>query len=625
MLSMGGEDRDAAGGRHVFVVLEAGPSSKGLDWDAIRQNVTAAGGYLSLALIDGARSNWIVRPAPTADQIPQSVSTSSAGVAAPGIAASLIDQVMEAQGLVPAIRTTEVRLYGGELAEGELYDALSGEATIRLRVFDKNRLRDGRSVPKPPAPRPQAGTTGSPARPGGTGRTPNPTGTGSTSKRPPAKQNPGTPSGRTPRTTPTASVSTPTGVTGAVRSPAGTSTSPAPSVPRESFAKRYKPVRRIFAGLLAATAVGIGVFPGFVAANIWGYRYPDQADLITQVIASAQSRAFGVALLIGALVAIVGTRARWLPWAGFAYGIVTGVLPAAIPGFLLWQAPHPLATVLTNTAGFWGMWTAYASLLYIGAGIALCVAVSRVLPATPDAVIMARARNRARVREWLGRRSPVDKVAIALVLWLGLTAIVPWLIGRFILQDNILFETGPGVFEPSAREFWPYAIPLYLGGLAIVLVLAGLAMVFQPWKGRNGLGLTGIVLVGAGVAAGMFGTTLWAAAEEGTATRLTSTAFPFADEFLTCGHAEASLTDASGETWLYQVWTARIKNSEVGTSDCNRIQIYKGWQHVGTVDLPEGQVVIDGPAFVSGATTADAVFQYVQTDGQTIPLTVAEQ
>lgn len=624
---MGGEERDAAGGRHVFVALEAGSSSKGLDWDAIRQNVAATGGYLSLALIDGAKSNWIVRPVPTAAQIPAQVSTASAGTAAPGIAAMLVDQVMEAQGLVPAIRTTEVRLYGGDLAEGELYDALRGEATIRLRVFDKNRLRDGRAVAKRPAPRPQAGTTGSPA---GAGRTPNRTGASSAPKRPATKPNPGPPSGTSPRVTPTVSVpkvrvSTTTGATGAVRSPVGAPTSSPPAVPRESFGKRYKPVRRIFGGLLAAAVVGMGVFPGFVGANIWGYSYPGEAALITEVISSAQSRAFGVALLIGALVATVGTRARWLPFAGFAYGIVAGVLPAAIPGFLVWQAPPPLVTVLTNTAGFWGMWTAYAALLYIGAGIALCVAVSRILPATPDAVIKTRARNRAAVREWIGRRSPVDKVVIALVLWLGLTALVPWLIGRFILQDNILFETGSGVFDPSAREFWPYAIPLYLGGLAIVLVLAGLAMVFQPWKGRNGLGLTGIVVVGAAVAAGMFGATLWVSVEEATATRLTSTAFPFADQFLTCGHAEAPLMDAAGETWLYQVWTARIKNSDVGSSDCNRINVYKGWQRIASVDLPEGQVVIDGPVFVSGTTTADAVFQYVQTDGQTIPMTVGDQ
>lgn len=640
-----GDAQASARGRHVFIVVEAGQASKGFDWTAIRQNIAATGGYLSLALIDGVRSNWIVRPVPTADQIPTQVSTVGAGTASPGVAAAIIDQLMEAQGLVPAIQTTEVRLYGAALAETELNDALSGEKTVQLRVFDKSALRAARSTYKPPAAAAQKPATKGTSKATNTqtagkrtaastnlppayylrqqARSASPSAGQATTNTPkPVRQTASRPSPATPTTAPVAA----TPATVAASSPAaGTpQTTKAPS-PREGFVARFKPMRRLFAGVLAAITVILGVFPGYVWTNIWGYSYPRDAALIADVVSYAQSRAFGVALLFGALIALAGTRARWLTMLGFGYGLLSGVVPGVIPDVLVWPAPPVVVGVLANTASFWGMWMAYAPVLYIALGVVLISSVAKILPETPQSVVAARARNRASTRDWLGKRSPVDKFAISLLLWAAFTAVVPWLVGRFVLQDNILFRTGSGVFDTDAREFWPYALPLYVGGMAALLTLAGLALVLQPWSGRKGAGIAGLFLVAAGLASGNFGTTLWASAEEGTATRLVSTAFPFDDQFLTCGHAEAVLTDDSGESWLYQVWTARIKGSDVGSRDCNRIQVYKGWQHVDTKDLPEGQVVTDGPEFVSGTTVADAVFQYVQSDGQTIQLSANGQ
>lgn len=632
-------------GRHVFIVVEAGPAAAGLDWAAVRREVLAAGDCLSFALTDQANSHWIVRAGRTSQQIPEQVSTSAAGIAARGIATAVIGQILEAPRFVPMIQETEVRLYGTALAETQLNDALSGEKTVQLRVFDKSTLRAARSTYKAPTsapPKPATPRTGTAS----SAQTAGKSATAST-KLPPAyylrqqAKKATLPAGQATTQTPNSAHQTASRPSPAPPTPApivakpGPVAAPSPPVgippsanvpsPGEGFGARFKPMRRLVAGVLTAVTVILGVFPGYVWTNIWGYSYPRDAALIADVVSNAQSRAFGVALLLGTLIALVGTRARWLTMLGFGYGVLAGVVPGAIPDFLVWPAPPAISGVLVNAASFWGMWMAYAPVLYIGLTIALISAIAKILPETPQSVVAARARNRASTRDWLGKRSPVDKFAISLLLWLAFTAVVPWLVGRFFLQDNILFNTDPGVFDTDAREFWPYALPLYVGGMAALFILAGLAMVLQPWTGRRGPGFAGLFLAAAALVAGNFGATLWTSAEEGTATRLTSTAFPFDDQFLTCGHAEAVLTDDSGTPWLYKVWTARIKGSDVGSRDCNRIQVYKGWHHVDTNDLPEGQVVTDGPDFVSGTTSADALFQYVQSDGQTIPLSVSGQ
>jgi hypothetical protein len=152
LLAMSEEKSTASRGRHIFILFEAGASFNSKDWEALRQNVLVGGGYLSLALADGAGSNWVVRPAPCSAQIPVQVFTSGANTVLHGFAAAVIDQVLEAQAQVPGIRVTEIHLYGGALAETELHDALAGEPTIRLLVSDRGGLRKGRSTHTPSVP-----------------------------------------------------------------------------------------------------------------------------------------------------------------------------------------------------------------------------------------------------------------------------------------------------------------------------------------------------------------------------------------------------------------------------------------------------------------------------------------
>ena len=360
---MSDQTRNANGERHVFVVVEAGAFAKALDWTTVRQSVIDAGGYLSLALADGARSKWVVRPAPSATEIPTLASTSAAKVAGSGIAASVIDQVLEAQALVPTIQFTEIRLYGGALAETELNKALKGEPTIQLRVFDNGMLRSPRSTYKPPAALRSAAAKHGPMQP-----------------------NPNSAPGRMVGSKIPTPKPTPTRVTAQASASPRNLGSVAPAAVwragRNSFIKRHGLVRRVIAGLIAASIVGIGVFPGYVWTIIWSYSYPADAPLIAEMVAFEQSQAFGASLLFGLLVALVGARARWLALLGLAYGIVAGILPAAIPDFLAWPAPSPLAATLSNVAAFWGMWTAWAPVLYIAAGIVLCVAVSNILRAS---------------------------------------------------------------------------------------------------------------------------------------------------------------------------------------------------------------------------------------------------
>ncbi|GAB2736832.1 hypothetical protein GCM10027090_05250 [Sinomonas soli] len=357
------------------------------------------------------------------------------------------------------------------------------------------------------------------------------------------------------------------------------------------------------------------MFPGWVWGHIWGYSYPRDATLIADTLSWAQARAFGPSLLLGALVALVGTRVRRLALLAFGYGALSGVLPGIIPEFLVWAPPQPLYSFMNNTDGFWGEWTAWAPLIYIGIGLWLCNAASKALPKTPQHVLDARKRFRRSSKDFLGRRSPIDKAVLAWLVGLALTGVGPWLIGRFVLQDNIMYTTSSGVFNRSARGFWPYVPTLYLGGLAALLLLGGIAMALQPWVGRIGPGFVGLVLVGASFAVGSLGTSLWQAQENATVQQLMETPFPFDNSYYTCGHAEASLKDASGKSWLYQVWSARIAGSQVAADACNRVVIYQGWQQLKTYDLPSGQTITAAPEFVSGQTSANAIFQYGKSDG----------
>ncbi|CAN7326690.1 hypothetical protein [Arthrobacter sp. LjRoot14] len=315
---------------------------------------------------------------------------------------------------------------------------------------------------------------------------------------------------------------------------------------------------------------------------------------------------------------------RWLALLGFGYGALVGLFPTIIPEFLVWTPPGPLYSFFVNTNGFWREWTAWAPLIYIGIGLWLCNAASKALPKTPQHVIDARKRLRQSSRDFLGRRSPIDKAVLAWLVGLALTGVGPWLIGRFVLQDNIMYTTTSGVFNRSAREFWPYVPTLYVGGVAALLLLGGIAMVLQPWVGRIGPGIVGLALVGASFAVGSFGTSLWQAQEDATAQRLMGTPFPFGDSYYTCGHAEASLMDASGKSWLYQVWSARIAGSQVAADACNRVVLYQGWQQLKAYDLPSGQTITAAPEFVSGDTSANAMFQYGTSDGSKVQVKVGQ-
>ncbi|WP_091325171.1 hypothetical protein [Arthrobacter sp. cf158] len=346
--------------------------------------------------------------------------------------------------------------------------------------------------------------------------------------------------------------------------------------------------------------------------------------MIVDVISSAQSHAFGPSLLFGLLVALVGTRIRRLSLLGFGYGALSGVLPTLIPEFLVRTPPGPLYGFFVNTNGFWGEWTAWAPLIYIGIGLCLCNAATKALPKTPQHVIDARKRLCQSSKDFLGRRSPIDKAVLSWLVGLALTGVGPWLLGRFVLQDNIMYTASSGVFNRSAREFWPYVPTLYVGGVAGLLLVGGIAMVLQPWTGRVGSGLVGLALVAVSLPVGSFGTSLWQAQEDATAQRIVVTPFPFEDSYYTCGHAEASLLDASGKSWLYQVWSARMAGSQVSADACNRVVIYQGWQRLRADDLPSGQTITAPPEFVSGQTSADAIFQYGKSDGSKVQVKVGQ-
>lgn len=320
---MGSSVNIAGPGQHVFVVIEGKKIPSGLKWSALRASAVSSGGFLSLALVNGAQSTWIVRPSTSPDHIPDKVFTAGSDQSRPGAARKIVDQVMESTAIIQSIRTTEIRLFGGASFEGELHDALAGAPNVTLKVASGSTLRDSRSS-----------------------TTTNKTRLAVTTKKAPAPTPAPQPKSAAPSTRPTPSPS-----------PDASSSATVELSRRVSFGRRFT------AALLTTVLVLTGVFSGWVWSKIWSdFENRDSAETFV-LIAQTQSRAFGLAVVVGFATLMLGRRAQAFGAGGLVLGAIVGIWPSSIPSFLIIEVADRLNTLFAAVAGFWGSWIWAAPIL----------------------------------------------------------------------------------------------------------------------------------------------------------------------------------------------------------------------------------------------------------------------
>lgn len=379
-------------GRHVFVLLEG--DARGFDLSALRREFVAGGGFVSVALVNGKRSNWVVRPMPNVDLEFAQVSPQSASRAESGILVDVADQIFEAQALVPVITSTEVRIYGGEFLEAELVRGLAGDPSIRIFVYDGSRLRAARSVQtlsghaaaETPSPSAQETPTGfRPAPASGRQATHGSYGAYSL---PQVSMTQGR--SRTSSAATSAKASVPA-ASGSTRSksakPQATPPKTWAATSTGGMSSSQRPELRLFrrtlAGFLTAATVSFGVFPGFVWSRLWASSSPtDQMD-IPLAVAHAQAEVFGIAVSLGLLVAVLGSRLRLLPLFSLGIGGGLGLAPGSIQDSLAWHAPPVICEVFRTMSEFFDDGLAWMPIVYIFACAWLVMVVSDLLAPSP--------------------------------------------------------------------------------------------------------------------------------------------------------------------------------------------------------------------------------------------------
>lgn len=127
-----------------MVVAEPRHAS-GLDWPRMRREAGERGAIISLLEASESGVKWLVPAGPANSAASSASIRSGGGTATVGSGAAVIDKLFEAQALVPTIKETEIRLYGGALLETELANTLEAEATILLTVSEKGGFRAGQS------------------------------------------------------------------------------------------------------------------------------------------------------------------------------------------------------------------------------------------------------------------------------------------------------------------------------------------------------------------------------------------------------------------------------------------------------------------------------------------------
>lgn len=195
----------------------------------------------------------------------------------------------------------------------------------------------------------------------------------------------------------------------------------------------------------------------------------------------------------------------------------------------------------------------------------------------------ARARAEASRRADLSTQRALDWWVIGCVIGLGMTVLVPWLVGRFLSRDTALLPAGttapPIVRSYLRQELGDYFRADYLTGLSVLSVIAAALLLIRPWRGRLAAILAGLVLLPMSWYFHTAAVARWSLEE---AKVEASRIFPMPEsatggKYLTCGMSNVFERDGA----KYYTWSAEIK----GTDECNRIEVYRDWNRIAVVDF----------------------------------------
>jgi hypothetical protein len=363
--------------------------------------------------------------------------------------------------------------------------------------------------------------------------------------------------------------------------------------------KEFPIARRLSAATLTAVSFLMVFFSLQVLRHIW----PGLDEFLQAPSSLVKSTSLVVptAVLWAAIVGLAGQLARILPWLAVLNALVLGVLPLTLPYLVSAGIPRSpgMYDFLNNAlAGMDRRIAIFALAVCAPLALWLTSRVNAVIPAPSIALIASRAVMRTGL-------SSTDRKVLKLGIILIAAMVPAWLIGRFLLQDRILFKAGAGVFDVAGRQFWPYAVPLWVGGAIVILLsMAAVLVLNVRWRGRYIAPLVGALIVMLALfVLRPIATQLWSAAESKTAVELIQTAYPFSDHFATCGSVSTTLTGKNKKKALWQVHTTRTPGH---TGGCNRLVIYKGWRRMGNFDLPRGREIKSTPKISKVSTTAKA-------------------
>lgn len=218
-----------------------------------------------------------------------------------------------------------------------------------------------------------------------------------------------------------------------------------------------------------------------------------------------------------------------------------------------------------------------------------------------------------RLKVSASNRKAADTFVVIAALVASITVLIPWLLGRWMLRDMLARPRAFGVYDVDVREDGWYFLSDWLAGCVAIAIVAGVFLVVRPWSYRVGSVVTGFVVLALALFVMTPGSVnSWNEAEGRSVGALATTAFPFGDEYYTCGRGSFPSEDG----YLYQVHEARVAGSD--TRGCNRVVIYRGWERVQQVDIPDFQEITDLEVSEVGIVTIEF------GDGQVLTFPITE-
>ena len=237
----------------------------------------------------------------------------------------------------------------------------------------------------------------------------------------------------------------------------------------------------------------------------------------------------------------------------------------------------------------------------------------------------ARAQSEAMEQLRADVRISRDRKCMLAAAALCVTVLAPLGIGYFAMSKILSFEPDPAVYDDGVRKWTDAFGAYYFAGVLPILVILAAALLWPPLHRRPLSVVVGCLVVVGALTSGSVATSKWTEAEHERATRLRETPFPFADRYVDCASWNISAENGAQQPELWQVHLGQLK----GTSPdgCNRVSVYRGWQVVGSYNLPNGDVFTReitvnhvGWTRVYQQTGSGDIWQTSNTTGERIPM-----